>query len=168
MDINDLHPPDDYSHRFFIWHEWIQVCCISLSFYLLSTQSLGQWTVNQWECLWLFRNVHVLRQAKQQPGSAHANYSYRYAHCERGRRAKVSCRYNRHVSHVLTLLVFYRRFTGIEFAVVHAQPPFMFIIHKRERISPDEGAWCSRKCQILADEPANISSTTGRLLYREQ
>ncbi|KAF5375052.1 hypothetical protein D9758_000056 [Tetrapyrgos nigripes] len=24
MDINDLHPPDDYSHRFFIWHEWIQ------------------------------------------------------------------------------------------------------------------------------------------------
>lgn len=25
MDINDLHPPDDYSHRFFIWHEWIQV-----------------------------------------------------------------------------------------------------------------------------------------------
>ena len=25
MDLNDLHPPDDYSHRFFIWHEWIQV-----------------------------------------------------------------------------------------------------------------------------------------------
>jgi mediator of RNA polymerase II transcription subunit 6 len=25
MDINDLHPADDYSHRFFIWHEWIQV-----------------------------------------------------------------------------------------------------------------------------------------------
>ncbi|KAF8168259.1 MED6 mediator sub complex component-domain-containing protein [Crassisporium funariophilum] len=24
MDINDLHPPDDYTHRFFIWHEWIQ------------------------------------------------------------------------------------------------------------------------------------------------
>ncbi|KAG6896282.1 hypothetical protein C0992_009332 [Termitomyces sp. T32_za158] len=24
MDIHDLHPPDDYSHRFFIWHEWIQ------------------------------------------------------------------------------------------------------------------------------------------------
>ncbi|EAU93412.2 hypothetical protein CC1G_04391 [Coprinopsis cinerea okayama7 len=31
-----------------------------------------------------------------------------------------------------------RRFTGIEFAVVHAQPPAFFIIHKRERISPDE------------------------------
>ncbi|KAG6866853.1 hypothetical protein C0991_008789 [Blastosporella zonata] len=24
MDIHELHPPDDYSHRFFIWHEWIQ------------------------------------------------------------------------------------------------------------------------------------------------
>ncbi|KAG5350848.1 hypothetical protein C0989_009018 [Termitomyces sp. Mn162] len=24
MDIHDLHPPDDYTHRFFIWHEWIQ------------------------------------------------------------------------------------------------------------------------------------------------
>lgn len=35
---------------------------------------------------------------------------------------------------------FARRFTGIEFAVVHAQPPSMFIIHKRERLSPDEGS----------------------------
>lgn len=25
MEVSDLHPPDDYSHRFFIWHEWIQV-----------------------------------------------------------------------------------------------------------------------------------------------
>jgi len=25
MDFNDLHPSDDYTHRFFIWHEWIQV-----------------------------------------------------------------------------------------------------------------------------------------------
>ena len=24
MDDKDLHPGDDYSHRFFIWHEWIQ------------------------------------------------------------------------------------------------------------------------------------------------
>jgi mediator of RNA polymerase II transcription subunit 6 len=39
-----------------------------------------------------------------------------------------------------TLLALHRRFTGIEFAVVHAQPPSMFVIHKRERISPDEGA----------------------------
>lgn len=44
------------------------------------------------------------------------------------------------VSRIPMLLAFYRRFTGIEFAVVHAEPPSMFIIHKRERISPDEGA----------------------------
>ncbi|KAG6910576.1 hypothetical protein DXG01_009527 [Tephrocybe rancida] len=31
-----------------------------------------------------------------------------------------------------------KRFTGVEFAVVHAQPPDMFIIQKRERLSPDE------------------------------
>jgi hypothetical protein len=29
MEVNDLHPPDDYSHRFFIWHEWIQVPFLS-------------------------------------------------------------------------------------------------------------------------------------------
>lgn len=23
-DLKELHPGDDYSHRFFIWHEWIQ------------------------------------------------------------------------------------------------------------------------------------------------
>jgi mediator of RNA polymerase II transcription subunit 6 len=31
MDINDLHPTEDYSHRFFIWHEWIQVCPVTRS-----------------------------------------------------------------------------------------------------------------------------------------
>jgi len=31
-----------------------------------------------------------------------------------------------------------KRFTGVEFAVVHAQPPSLFIIHKRERLSPEE------------------------------
>lgn len=25
MDINDLHPPDDFSHRFFVWYEWLLV-----------------------------------------------------------------------------------------------------------------------------------------------
>ena len=33
----------------------------------------------------------------------------------------------------------FRRFTGIEFAVVHSQPPSLFIIHKRDRVSADEG-----------------------------
>jgi len=31
-----------------------------------------------------------------------------------------------------------KRFTGIEFALVHSQPPTLFIIHKRHRVSPDE------------------------------
>jgi mediator of RNA polymerase II transcription subunit 6 len=31
-----------------------------------------------------------------------------------------------------------RRFTGVEFAVVHAEPPSLFIIHKRERMSPED------------------------------
>ena len=35
MDLNDLHPPDDYTHRFFIWHEWIQVG--NFSIYCLCT-----------------------------------------------------------------------------------------------------------------------------------
>jgi len=31
-----------------------------------------------------------------------------------------------------------KRFVGVEFAVVHAEPPSLFIIHKRERLSPEE------------------------------
>lgn len=31
MDINDLHPQDDHGHRFFIWHEWLQVFLYSPS-----------------------------------------------------------------------------------------------------------------------------------------
>lgn len=50
--------------------------------------------------------------------------------------------------------IFTRRFTGIEFALVHAQPPSLFIIHKRERLSPEEGMipcrWVSlSQCQVL-------------------
>jgi mediator of RNA polymerase II transcription subunit 6 len=36
MDINDLHPPDDYSHRFFIWHEWIQVSFYTSQLYIFT------------------------------------------------------------------------------------------------------------------------------------
>lgn len=34
MDADDLHPLDDYSHRFFIWHEWIQVIPMILLIHL--------------------------------------------------------------------------------------------------------------------------------------
>ena len=33
----------------------------------------------------------------------------------------------------------HRPFTGVEFAVTHSEPPTVFIIQKRERLSPDEG-----------------------------
>lgn len=36
MDLVDLHPPDDYSHRFFIWHEWIQARFVAQALLLLS------------------------------------------------------------------------------------------------------------------------------------
>jgi mediator of RNA polymerase II transcription subunit 6 len=42
---------------------------------------------------------------------------------------------------VLTCIDCSRRFTGVEFAIVYAQPPSLFIIHKRERLSPDEGQY---------------------------
>ncbi|KAH8120591.1 mediator complex, subunit Med6 [Phellopilus nigrolimitatus] len=32
----------------------------------------------------------------------------------------------------------FKRFTGIEFALAHAQPPSLFVIYKRERLSPEE------------------------------
>lgn len=35
----------------------------------------------------------------------------------------------------------YRRFVGVEYAVVHAAPPSLFIIHQRDRTSPAEGAF---------------------------
>lgn len=47
----------------------------------------------------------------------------------------------------LIVRVLHRRFTGIEFALVHAQPPSAFIIHKRERLSPEEGG------QLLVHPP---------------
>ncbi|KAJ7919074.1 MED6-domain-containing protein [Mycena leptocephala] len=87
MEVNDLHPPDDYSHRFFIWHEWIQA-------------NGPLTTENQ-------SNNQVLRMQTMHTGTAIANEAEEL-----------------------------RRFTGVEFAVVHAEPPSMFIIHKRERLSP--------------------------------
>ena len=46
MDLTDLHPQDDYSHRFFIWHEWIQVSSVEncAVFELIETQANGPLT----------------------------------------------------------------------------------------------------------------------------
>ena len=43
----------------------------------------------------------------------------------------------------LTITIVFRRFTGIEFALVHSQAPTFFIIQKRERLSPEEGLFSS-------------------------
>ncbi|KZT06330.1 MED6-domain-containing protein [Laetiporus sulphureus 93-53] len=102
MDLNDLHPPDDYSHRFFIWHEWIQ-----------ANGPLTNENVFDYFATSMFydkqSNNQVLRMQTMHVGMPLENEAEEL-----------------------------RRFTGVEFAVVHAQPPGLFIIHKRERLSPDE------------------------------
>ncbi|TFK41313.1 MED6-domain-containing protein [Crucibulum laeve] len=102
MDVNDLHPPDDYSHRFFIWHEWIQANGP------LTTENVFEYFATS-----MFydkqSNNQVLRMQTMHTGMPVINEAEEL-----------------------------RRFTGVEFALVHAQPPSFFIIQKRERVSPDE------------------------------
>ncbi|TFK76803.1 MED6-domain-containing protein [Pluteus cervinus] len=104
MDINDLHPPDDYSHRFFIWHEWIQangpLTAQNVFEYFASSMFYDKQSNNQ-----------VLRMQTAFTGVPMVNEAEEL-----------------------------KRFVGIEFALVHAQPQpaSFFIIQKRERISPEE------------------------------
>ncbi|KAJ4476670.1 MED6-domain-containing protein [Lentinula aciculospora] len=102
MDISDLHPPDDYSHRFFIWHEWIQ-----------ANGPLTDENVFEYFTTSMFydkqSNNQVLRMQTMHTGTSVTNEAEEL-----------------------------KRFTGVEFAVVHAQPPSFFVIHKRERLSPEE------------------------------
>ncbi|KAI0768572.1 MED6-domain-containing protein [Trametes elegans] len=101
MDV-DLHPPDDYSHRFFIWHEWIQahgpLTAENAFEYFATSMFYDKQSNNQ-----------VLRMQTMHTGVPLANEAEEL-----------------------------RRFKGIEFALVHAEPPSLFIIHKRDRLSPDE------------------------------
>ncbi|KAH8835444.1 MED6-domain-containing protein [Flagelloscypha sp. PMI_526] len=92
MDVNDLHPPDDYSHRFFIWHEWIPENVFE---YFSTSMFYDKQSNNQ-----------VLRMQTMHTGTPIVNEAEEL-----------------------------KRFKGIEFAVVHADPPAFFVIHKRERIS---------------------------------
>lgn len=55
-----------------------------------------------------------------------------------------------------------RRFVGIEFAVVRAEPPSFFIIHKRERLSPEQGALLI--VRLFHPDICMISCTSGCLL----
>ncbi|KAG2368760.1 MED6 mediator sub complex component-domain-containing protein [Suillus spraguei] len=101
MDFNDLHPSDDYSHRFFIWHEWIQANGPLTSENVFDYFATSMFYDKQ-------SNNQVLRMQTMHTGVP-INESEEL-----------------------------KRFTGIEFALVHAQPPSLFIIHKRERTSPEE------------------------------
>ncbi|KAF9471061.1 MED6-domain-containing protein [Pholiota conissans] len=102
MDINDLHPPDDYSHRFFIWHEWIQangpLTSENVFDYFATSMFYDKQSNNQ---VLRMQTIHTGVPVKDEAAEL-------------------------------------RRFTGVEFAVVHAQPPAFFVIQKRERLSPDE------------------------------
>ncbi|KAH6917572.1 MED6-domain-containing protein [Coprinopsis sp. MPI-PUGE-AT-0042] len=101
MDVNELHPPDDHTNRFFIWHEWIQ-----------ANGPLTEENVFDYFAYSMFydkqSNNQVLRMQTMHTGVPVANEAEEL-----------------------------RRFVGIEFAVVHAQAPTFFIIHKRERTSPE-------------------------------
>jgi len=102
MDLTDLHPQDDYSHRFFIWHEWIQangpLTTENVFDYFASSMFYDKQSNNQ-----------VLRMQTMHIGVPISNEAEEL-----------------------------KRFVGVEFAVVHAEPPSLFIIHKRERLSPEE------------------------------
>ncbi|KAG1757289.1 MED6-domain-containing protein [Suillus lakei] len=102
MDFNDLHPSDDYSHRFFIWHEWIQANGPLTSENVFDYFATSMFYDKQ-------SNNQVLRMQTMHTGVPILNESEEL-----------------------------KRFTGVEFALVHAQPPSLFIIHKRERLSPEE------------------------------
>ncbi|KAI6031979.1 MED6-domain-containing protein [Pisolithus microcarpus] len=102
MEFNDLHPTDDYSHRFFIWHEWIQangpLTTENVFDYFAASMFYDKQSNNQ-----------SLRMQTMHSGVPILNESDEL-----------------------------KRFTGIEFALVHAHPPSLFIIHKRERLSLQE------------------------------
>ncbi|KAF9568539.1 MED6-domain-containing protein [Agrocybe pediades] len=102
MDINDLHPPDDYSHRFFIWHEWIQangpLTAENVFDYFTTSMFYDKQSNNQ-----------VLRMQTMHTGVPLENEAAEL-----------------------------KRFTGVEFAVVHVQAPTFFVIQKRERLSLEE------------------------------
>ncbi|KAF7320024.1 MED6-domain-containing protein [Mycena kentingensis (nom. inval.)] len=99
---SDLHAADDFSHRFFIWHEWLQahgpLTPENVFEYFTTSMFYDKQSNNQ-----------VLRMQTMHTGTAIANEAEEL-----------------------------KRFTGVEFAVVHSQPPTFFIIHKRERLSPEE------------------------------
>ena len=121
MDDKDLHPSDDYSHRFFIWHEWIQahgpLSTENVFDYFATSMFYDKQSNNQ---VLRMQTIHtgtpILNEAEELRSLLFFSFS--------------------------TRSTLSRRFTGIEFALAHVSPdspPSLFIIHKRERFSPDQG-----------------------------
>nr|GAT49699.1 MED6-domain-containing protein [Mycena chlorophos] len=100
MDL--IHPTDDFSHRFFIWHEWLQAYGPLTAENVFDYFSTSMFYDKQ-------SNNQVLRMQTMHTGAELANEAEEL-----------------------------KRFTGVEFAVVHAEPPSFFVIHKRDRLSPEE------------------------------
>ncbi|KAI0322313.1 MED6 mediator sub complex component-domain-containing protein [Amylostereum chailletii] len=102
MDHTDLHPSDDYSHRFFIWHEWLQangpLTVDNVFDYFTTSMFYDKQSNNQ-----VLRMQTMLIQLSPAQEAEEL-----------------------------------KRFTGVEFALVHARPPSLFVIHKRQRLSSTE------------------------------
>ena len=104
-------------------------------------QRSGEWPADGGECLRLLLAFDVLRQAKQQSGFEDANHAHRPAPRKRSGRTQVRG-FRREFgipAYHVSWNSHHRRFTGVEFAVTHSEPPTFFVIQKRERLSPDEG-----------------------------
>lgn len=101
MNAQDVHPADDHSHKFFIWHEWIQAHGPLTAENVLDYFATSMFYDKQ-------SNNQVLRMQTVHTGVALKNEADEL-----------------------------KRFTGIEFALVTAQPPTLFVIHKQHRYSPD-------------------------------
>lgn len=141
MDLDDLHPIDDYSHRFFIWHEWIKVSAelvssllLCHSYYNCFTQANGPLTdenVFDYFATSMFYDKQSSNQAlRMQTMTGQPLFN-------EADQLKYALTYL--IMALWTALMRRRRFTGIEFALVSSQAPFLFVIHKRERLSPEEG-----------------------------
>ncbi|KAF7310608.1 MED6-domain-containing protein [Mycena chlorophos] len=102
VNLDLIHPTDDFSHRFFIWHEWLQAYGPLTAENVFDYFSTSMFYDKQ-------SNNQVLRMQTMHTGAELANEAEEL-----------------------------KRFTGVEFAVVHAEPPSFFVIHKRERLSPEE------------------------------
>ncbi|KAF8527911.1 MED6-domain-containing protein [Hysterangium stoloniferum] len=100
--MDTSHPQDDFSSRFFIWHEWIQAHGPLTPQNALDYFATSMFYDKQ-------SNNQVLRMQTMHTGMPLENEAEEL-----------------------------KRFTGVEFGLVYEEAPTLFVIHKRDRLSPDE------------------------------